>query len=398
MKIMSGFSRRGFLKGLAAVGGAAVGSRIPGASWIPEAHAAGEPAAVVIVHFIGGYNSIFGSAKELQGSFGVTAGNYTDLGGGVSLDNTMANSFSAFVKQHAAVVGVRHQQSAHGPAQVALWSYNGQNAGLHLASAMGGSASIKAAVVGGTLKGNLPRTAVGGVSFQAITDMATTIDALGGGAPNPRVPDRGIAVSGMTNAEKMSANALQGSPESLESLTNGYKAAIDTLKQPVQQFNYDQLKTAYTLGNSTAVTTFKAKLAAAELMVRAGTNVVTLFDEGWDSHGDSSGNEVRNKMTGYVLTPLNMFLNRMVADTTRNVTVVLMGDFARSRPNSGHQPNLSALVLGRNLKTATTGKVNSDVVLPANTPSTQGLWSLLQTVSGAAQKPFGTNLHPTLVA
>jgi hypothetical protein len=26
------------------------------------------------------------------------------------------------------------------------------------------------------------------------------------------------------------------------------------------------------------------------------------------------------------------------------------------------------------------------------------MWSLLQTLSGAAQKPFGNNLHPTLVA
>src|SRR5687768_11775722 len=110
---MSGFSRRGFLKGLAAVGGAAVGSRIPGASWIPEARAAGEPAAVLLIHFIGGFNSIFASAAQLQGNFGVTAGNHTALGGGLSIDNTLVNSFSPFVKQHVAAVGVRHGLSAH---------------------------------------------------------------------------------------------------------------------------------------------------------------------------------------------------------------------------------------------------------------------------------------------
>jgi hypothetical protein len=107
---------------------------------------------------------------------------------------------------------------------------------------------------------------------------------------------------------------------------------------------------------------------------------------------------VRNKMTGYVNAPLNTFLSRMVQDPARNVTVVLMGDFARSLPGSNHQPNLSALVIGRNVKVATTGRVNADVAVPANTPGVQGLWSLLQTLSGAAAKPFGNNLHPTLVA
>lgn len=395
---MSGFSRRGFLKGLAAVGGAAIGSRLPGAAWIPEAHAAGEKAAVLLVHFIGGFNSIFASAAQLQGNFGVTAGNHTVLGAGLSIDNTMASSFSPFVKQHVAAVGVRHGLSAHDAAQRALWSFNNGNAGLHLANAIGGSASIKAAVVGGGMDRDIPGGNVAGTSFQAITDMQTTIDALGGGAPDPRVPNRDIAVSGMTNAEKMSANALTGSPESLESLSNGYRAAIDTLKQPVQTFDYNALKTAYALGNSTAVNSFKAKMAAAELMIRSGTNVVSLFDGGWDSHGDNNGSVVRNKMTSYVLGPLNTFLTRVVQDTTRNVTVVLMGDFARSLPGSNHQPNLSALVIGRNVKLGTTGRVNADVAVPANTPGVQGLWSYLQTVSGAAAKPFGSNLHPTLVA
>ena len=139
-------------------------------------------------------------------------------------------------------------------------------------------------------------------------------------------------------------------------------------------------------------------MAAAELMIRSGTNVVSLFDGGWDSHGDNNGALVRNKMTSYVNAPLNTFLTRMVQDPTRNVTVVLMGDFARSLPGSNHQPNLTALVIGRNVKPGTTGKVNADVAVPANTPNVPGLWSLLTSLSGAAQKPFGNNLHPSLVA
>src|SRR6185295_7958206 len=147
-----------------------------------------------------------------------------------------------------------------------------------------------------------------------ITDMQSTVDALGD-PKGPRIPDRGIQLAGMTGAQGMSQNALTGSPSSLVSLGDGYKAAIDTLKQPAKAFDLPGLKTAYALGNSTAVNSFKSKLAAAELMMLAGTNVVSLFDTGWDTHGDNNGSVVRNKMTSYVLDPLNVFLNRMVADT-----------------------------------------------------------------------------------
>lgn len=395
---MSTFSRRGFLKGLGIGAGAAVGSRLPGAGWIGEARAAvTEPTAVVILHMVGGYNAIFASADRLVGRFGVTAGNHTVLGNGLAVDNTYANSMSNFVKNHMAAVGVRHGLSNHPGARQSLWTHASQNAGLVLASAIGGTASIKAAVVGGNLISEAPRAAVNGVSFQSVTDMQKTIDALGGGTPNPRVPDRSIALTGMTGAQAMSGNVLAGSPESLESLENGYSAAVDTLKQPVQKFSFDELKTAYTLGNSTAVRTFESKLAAAELMVRAGTNVVSIFDGGWDTHGDRNGTTVRNKMTSYVLAPLNTFLTRMVQDQTRNVVVVIMGDFARSLPGSDHQPNLSATVIGKYVKQGTTGRTGQgSVALPAGTPSVQGLWSLLGTVTKLDKNPFGANQHPSL--
>jgi hypothetical protein len=145
------------------------------------------------------------------------------------------------------------------------------------------------------------------------------------------------------------------------------------------------------------VNSFKAKLAAAELMVRAGTNVISLFDGGWDTHGDRTGTVVRNKMTSYVLAPLNTFLTRMVQDPTRNVVVMIMGDFSRSLPGSDHQPNLSATVIGKFVKQGTTGRTaNGTVTLPAGTPSSAGLWSYLAAVT-KAESPFGANQHPTLV-
>jgi len=400
-KIMSSaFSRRGFLKGLGIGVGAAIGTRIAGgAQLIGEAKAAAvEPnTSVLILHLVGGYNALFGSANSLVGRFGVTAGNHTVVGNGLGIDNVFANSMSNFVKQHIASVGVRHNISNHPGARQALWTHNNQNAALSLANAIGGTASIKAAVVGGNLIAEAPRTAVGGVSFQSITDMQKTIDALGGGAPNPRVPDRGIALTGVQAAQTMSGNALAGSPESLLSMSTGYTAAVDTLKQPIKTFDFEELKTAYKLGAGTAVNNFKAKMAAAELMVRAGSNVVAAFDGGWDTHGDTNGTTVRNKMTA-LMEPLNMFLTRMVQDAARNVSVVIIGDFARSLPGSDHQPNLTATVIGKNVKQGTTGRTATGTVgLSPATPNIPGLWSLVGAITKLDASPFGANQHAALM-
>jgi len=392
-------SRRGFLKALGIGAGAAVGTRLPGASFIGEAKAAtAEPTSVVILHLQGGYNALFASADTLVGRFGVNAENHKVLGGGAGpgIDQAWFDTMSPFTKQHMAAVGVRHGISNHPGARKALWEHQNKNAGLLLADAIGGSASIKAAVVGGKLLDS-SYTAIGATSFQTVSDLQKTIDAIGGGAGGARVPDRAIAANGVAAAQTLSGNALTGSPESLDSLENGYVAAVDTLKSPAKKISLEELRTEYALGQGTAVNNIKSKFAGAELMVRAGTNVIQLVDNGWDTHGDIDGSEVRNKMRA-VLPPLNVFLKRMVEDTTRNVTVVIMGDFARSLPGSDHQPNLTATVIGKNVKVGTTGRTTRGAVtLNPNTPSVAGLWSYLAAVSKTDTNPFGANPHTKLV-
>jgi hypothetical protein len=357
-----------------------------------RALAAGEPASVVTIHLVGGYNALFTSADALVGTFGISAGNYTAIGSGVAIDNTYATSMSKFTTDHMAVIGVNHGISSHSAARSALWTQNAANAGLALASAMGGTASIKAAVVGGTLISEAPQSAFGGVSYQSINDMQATINALGGGAPDPRMPDRTIALAGVQGAQKMSANATAGSPGSLATLTDGYTAAVATLAQPVQKIDLPTLQSAYKV-TGTAVSSFAAKLAAAELMVRSGANVVSLFDSGWDTHGDTTGTVVRNKMTSYVLAPLNTFMSRVVADPTRNVVVAIFGDFARSLPGSDHAPDLSVTVVGKYVKQGTTGRVDANVHLPAGSPGVAGLWAYLAAAAHAPSAPFGANPH-----
>lgn len=394
---MSLISRRALLKGIGLGVGAAIGARLPGARLLGTARADGaKPTAVVLLHLVGGYNAIFTSANTLVGSFGVTAGNHSVLAGGVGVDDTFAG-LSAFAKGHMAAVGVRHSLSSHDAARRALWTHDGKNAGLVLAKAIGGDGPIKAAWVGGAPVKDAPIAPADGVAFEEIRDLARTIDVLGGGAGGARVPDRDLALAGLRGSHAMSGGALTGSPESLVTLGSGFTAALETLARPPAAYDLTELQQAYALDGASAIRSFASKLAGAELMIRAGTNVVGLLDTGWDTHGDGDGSVARTKMKALV-PALDTFITRMVADTTRNVTLVIMGDFARSLPGSNHQPNLTATVIGPSVKPGTTGRTDADVNLKTDTPGATGLWTYLAALAKVGASPFGANQHPSLVA
>ncbi len=397
-----GVSRRGFLKALAAGTGAAIGTRVAGgaAGWIGEARAATDSAsAVVLLYLTGGFNELFVSPDGLVGKFSIQPGGFTALANDVFIDNTWGNALSPYAKQHLAVIGCRHGTNGHEIAQRALWAHNEQNAGLVLADAIGGSAPIKAAVVGSGLNVNTIMSPYKDISFQRIDDMQATINALGGGRSNPRLPDRAIALAGIGGAQAMSQAHFASSPKSLVSADQAYKVAIETLKTPTKPFSFTDLAEAYGL-NATAVSSFKAKFAAAELMVRAGTNVVAIFDNDvWDSHEDPSGTGDRNRMTGHVLGPMNTFISRMIENNpTQNVVLCVMGDFGRdTTPLTGHTIDLSAAVFGRFVKVGSTGRVVSNGYQKNPGPGVAQLWSYLASACKAPTNPFGANPHPLVL-
>jgi hypothetical protein len=399
---MKHVSRRGFLQALGIGTGAVIGTRLAGSSLLGIAQAATpEPTTVVVVYLTGGFNAIFTGADAFTNvAFGVTTGNSTALGGGVVIDNALANAIPAGIRNKVASVGIRHGITDHGNAERSLFLSGNQSAPLMLANAMGGTGAIKAAVVGaGTLPNGERPAPVNGVSLQPINDMKATIEAIAGAANAPNLADRPGMAKGLMASRAMSKAAVAKHPVSLVSVDQGLTSAIATVQKPVQVFNAAEFNTAYALNGNTNVNSFGGQMAAAELMVRSGANIVVAPDGfNWDSHGDSNGNNVRNQMTQRIAPALSTFLTRMVlnAQAERNVVVAIMGDFHRSLPGSDHQGNLAALVIGKTLKNATTGKTDANVAQPPNTPNIAGLWQLLSAAAKVDTAPFGANPHAVL--
>ena len=397
------FSRRGFLKAVGVGAGAVIGTRFGGMGLEGIAHAATpEPTSLVVVYLNGGINAIFTGADAFTNTaFGVTANNVTNLGGGVIIDNTLANAIPAAIRTKVASVGIRHGITDHGNAQRSLFMSGNGSAPLMLADAIGGNGAIKAAIMGGnSLPDGVQPAALNGVSLQPINDMRATIEAIAGAQNAPNIADRAGMAKGLTAAQAMSKTALGKSPVSLASYDPGVKAAIDTVSKPVQPFSAAEFNTAYGLNNATAVNSFRSRMAAAELMVRQGAGFVIAQDGGWDTHGDSDGTNVRNMVSQRIAPPLQTFLTRMLtgtAATERNVMVAIFGDFHRSLPGSDHQANVAALLIGKGVKNATTGKTDNRVAQPAGTPSIAGFWQLMQTAAKTSTKPFtGDNPHAVL--
>jgi hypothetical protein len=396
---MKGVSRRGFLKAVGVGAGAVIGTRLAGKSLIGDARAATpEPTSVVVVYLNGGINAIFTGADAFTNTaFGVTANNVTNMGG-VVIDNALAQAIPQGIRNRVASIGIRHGISDHGNAQRSLFMVGNQSAPLVLANAIGGSGAIKAAVVGGNSLPNGVRPApVNGVSLQPITDMRATIEAVAGAENAPNKADREGSAKGIVAAQEMSKNVVAKHSASLASINEGLAAAIETLKKPVQPFNVQDFNQAYGL-NGTAVNNFASRMAAAELMVRSGANFVFALDGGWDTHGDRNGDTVRNMVNQRIRPALSTFLTRMVQNAAgeRNVIVAIFGDFHRSLPGSDHQANLAALVIGKTLRNATTGKTDARVGLPPSTPGIQGLWQLLAAAAKVDTNPFGNNPHDVL--
>jgi uncharacterized protein (DUF1501 family) len=391
-------SRRSLIQG-AAAGAASAALLGPGRA-LAQVTTVEKP-AVLMIFLRGGYNALFGSADSFvaTNTFNITSSNITDLGNGLVVDGpTFGAKLPAIATQHMSTIGIHHGLTSHDPAQVADFSDGTRSYPLMLANALGGTAPIKAAVLGSaTPQGPAPTE--GGISLQQITDLGSTIQALQGGAVDPQIPARAPSVAAITAARAMSATALQMNTASLKSAQDAYDTSLQVLQSTAAQFSYPTLAAAYGVSaTSTGVSSFKMQMVAAEVMTLAGANVMIAVNDGWDTHGDTSGSTVRNKMNSEILPGLTTFLSRMLTASGRNVVVSIHGDFARSLPGSDHAGSLSGTVWGKYVKVGTTGHVTvpnnaSGPNLPSGSPAVPQFFSYLAAVAKSPTNPFGTNPH-----
>jgi Protein of unknown function (DUF1501) len=402
-------SRRGFLK-RAMLGAAALGvTRVPGIGGLGRAEAAlpgDDKPAVFILNLIGGYNALFPSADSFvgTGAFGVTAANIRRIGtSDLYVDRATLGTLSATTLNKMAAIGVNHGISAHPTARTSLLLEGNASRLVKLSGALPGTAAVRCVVVGNTMPEGIHR-AVGDISLQQVRDLSTTIAALGG-STSASAPERGPAADGILAAQAMSKPTLDKNPTSARTLVEGFPAAAAQLKQDTVAFNYANIAAAYGITPGTGGTLPTAtnnepmQIMGAELMIRAGANVVIANTGGWDTHGDNNGSVVRTKLTAEgTMAALKVFTDRTLAMTDRNVVTVIIGDFSRSLPGSNHQANLTATVIGKHVQLGTTGRVNADVGLPQGSPGIQGLWAYLSAVTGVTTNPFGTNPHGLVIA
>jgi hypothetical protein len=390
------FSRRSLLQGALAAAGAAAASKVG----VANAQVA-EESAVVMIFLRGGYNALFSSADSFSsaGTFGCAPGNVMSLGNGLVIDAATYGTLPQIARNNMAAIGVNHGISSHDPARLADWTNGSRSYALMLANAMGGNAAIRCPVLGGTFPDG-PRPQEGNVSMQAITDLSATINALGGGTADPTIPARGPGAAALIAAKNQSAAPLAANPNSLKSVREAYDSSIAALQGAAGTFDFPSVASAYGFTSTqTTVNSFRAKMMAAEVMISAGAKVAIAVENstGWDTHGDTNGAIVRQRMNATVLPGLRTFLSRMMAAPGRNVTVCIFGDFARSLPGSDHARCVSATVIGKKVRVGTTGRVSSAVGLPQGSASVPQLWSYLAAVSKAPTNPFGANPHSALV-
>jgi len=389
-------SRRSWLQGFGMLTGAAIGGR-----FIGEAKAAPTTtkSAVVSIYLEGGFNALFTSADSFagNGTFGVSSSNAQTVGNGLVVDAKSIGTLGDWALGHMAAIGNNHGLSAHPAAQASNFGDGTQSYVVQLAAAIGGAAAFKAVALGDLPPGSAP--AINGTSLQLLRSMDDVATALGLNA-DANAPGRAATAKALSRARQMSAPALGTNPRSLSFAKDAYDTDVDSLSKPPISVDLGKIAGAYNTSSGGSLDLVPAKLAAAELMLRAGTNVISLQDHGWDSHGDRGGSTVRAKMSQAILPALKTFLGRLRSEpelAAQNVTVMIHGDFARSLPGSDHASCLSALVIGPHVKVGTTGKVSADVRLDPNTGGSREMWAYLAAVAQVAQNPFGNNPHALVV-
>lgn len=346
----SDLTRRNVLLGIG-VGALA----LPGLSRRVLAAPARESSALAIVYLNGGPAGLFNSAGSFlrSGAFGVTHDNVRDVGNGLVVDAATFGALPAPALAHMASINFKHGYERHDFARAALLQSGSRSNLLLLAQGFPTPAPIRCAVVNSL---GLPD----GVDRDPPREAGIALGRIG------ELDE--IGVVGAAPAAVAEVRAAYGVPAAGNLIGDAHTS-----------------------------------LCAAELLLRAGTNVVftqPLFvgrpDRQIDTHGDANGAEAR-RIFGTILGPVKTFLARALAIPNRNVVIALVGEFSRTTGASDHEPGGTATVIGKYVKTGTAGPQTETGAPPPGSPPTAGLWAYLASVLKIEDHPFGANPNPELV-
>lgn len=398
-------NRRKLIKN-AALGAGALSLNPVQSIFQPHAFGQATPGAkdVVVIYYLrGGMTGSFACANSFLGSRfgGISDQNILVLQNGLAVHNSY-QMLPKFALDHMATIGVNHGNSGHtGAARSNFLSGDIYSAAHILAHGMGGLGTSKLVVAGG----ENPTRREGiqsyrGVSDQRIFDMRDAIDVLGGGERDVYTPDRSLAAFGLEASLSQSNAPITGNANSLACLTNSYPVTVASLKRPPQPFDRNELMNAYNLRSTVvADNDVAAQLALAEVMIRQDANIILASNRGpWDNHNNPTMENPLNRMRTQVMPQIARFLTRTMGDPDNNiapiagfenynVTFMIMGDFLRTAPESGHSTGGAYTIISKKIKNGTTAQVsNQGRITDINTPNTHALWTLLGEITGASQE------------
>jgi hypothetical protein len=344
------FTRRSALEGGAALAGAFA---LRGFGGVLRTSKEDRP-ALAVIWLNGGPAGLFNSAGSFVGSgaFGVTGTNVRGLGNDLVVDAGSFGALPAAARAHMASVNFRHGIiRPHEAARAAVLESERRSRLLRLASVLP-SAPIRCAVVN-TI--GLPA----GVSATPPAEDGVELECIREFAPVTRSLDSADI------AEARAAYGLSADGAGIEDTPSTF--------------------------------------AAAELLIRGGAGVVFAqpaftgrVDRQFDTHEDDSGAEARAVMSP--ITPsLSVFLERTLALPGRNVVTLLVGEFSRTIPASDHEPGGTATVIGKHVRTGTTGPQRPDGAPPENAPPPEALWAYVAAALRLPSQPFGPNPAPRLI-
>ena len=396
------YDRRNFLKSMTAALGAS--------TLVPYAHPllaqSAKTSKVLLIGLHGGMSPFLGNAGAFAGTG--WGGRQVTTNGQVSWDTEVFGSLMAEAAPYFGVAGSLGSGSHDGAKN--FWYVNNninQAFPVLLANAIGGNSTIKVAGVG---PDRIPEQ-----RYEQITNISSFLDLVGNSTQQNQAttssPNYQLQADLLLQAKKLSGTVIDKSPTNLNSallgITGVHENALMLVNNPPSPeqpapvtVNPQAIMSDYGINSPVIGRDMASKLAAAEILLRTGVNVVSVVDEGgtskWDTHDDNNGSRGR-QLYSNIVDSLETFCRRMLGSSTMNVTVVLLSEHSRITEKSNHGPHTAVPIFSdRIVGGQSTGVTNSGGFILNRQPE-QALRALVADLAMVGVNPFGTHGHSSLM-